>query len=113
MSKGLMVFTEGREVIGARVTKVHLTPGTLELGYEYRIENIGYTGAFKATSSDNERWSGEWSDRDQKWKSFAGPADLTLVHNQSRCLFYGTWTSADGKDKGDWTLDVELPRGFK
>jgi hypothetical protein len=113
MSKGLMVFTEGKEVFGARITKVTLSSDTLELGYEYRIEHNGYTGSFKATSSDGERWSGEWTDRDQKWKSLTGPADLHFVHNQSRGLFYGTWSSADGKAQGDWTLDVELPRGFK
>jgi hypothetical protein len=113
MSKGLLVFTEGKEVIGARITKATCSPEKLEISYEYNVEHIGYTGSFKATSSDGERFSGEWTDRDQKWKSFSGTADLTCVHNHVRGLFYGTWASADGKEQGDWTMDVELLRGFR
>jgi hypothetical protein len=113
MSKGLMVFTEGKEVIGAKITKAIYTSEKLELSYEFKIENIGYTGSFKATSSDGERWSGEWIDRDQKWKSFTGTADFTCVHNQVRSLFYGTWASTDGAEQGDWSMDVEFPRGYR
>jgi hypothetical protein len=113
MNKGLLVFTEGKEVIGARITKASYSSEKLDISYEFRIEAIGYTGSLKATSSDGERWSGEWTDRDQKWKSVSGTADLTCVHNQARGLFYGTWTTADGKEQGEWTMDVELPRGYR
>jgi len=113
MSKGLLVFTEGKEVIGARINKASCTKEKLDISYEYKIDNVGYFGSFKATSTDGERWSGEWTDRDQKWKSFSGTADLICVHNHIRGLFYGTWASSDGKETGEWTMDIELLRGFR
>jgi hypothetical protein len=113
MGKGLFVFTEGKEVVGGKITKANITADTLEVAYEYKIENIGYTGVFKATSSDGERWSGGWTDRNQKWKSFSGEASVTSVKNQSRCLFYGTWEATNPAGDGEWTMDIELPRVYR
>lgn len=113
MSKGLLVFTEGREVFGARITKVSLDSDTLEIVYDYKQDNVGFTGVLKATSTDGAEWSGEWTDKNQKWKSTTGKVAFAGVKAQGQGLFHGTWGNDDRAEGEEMTFSVELPRSYR
>ena len=113
MSKGLLVFTEGKEVIGARISKVDFASDELEISYDYKVDNIGYTGTIKATSVDGATWSGEWTDKDQRWKASSGKLEMSGVKAQNRGMFYGTWGHNDRATDEEFSFSVEFPRSYR
>jgi hypothetical protein len=113
MSKGLLVFTEGKEVIGARISKVVLASDELELAYDYKVDNVGYTGTIKATSTDGASWAGEWTDKDQRWKASSGKLEMSGVKAQNRAMFHGTWGHNERADGEEFSFSVELPRSYR
>ena len=113
MSKGLLVFTEGKEVIGARVSKVNFTSDAIEIYYDYKADNVIYTGILKATSRDGVTWSGEWTDKDQRWKATSGKLEMTGGKVQDRGVFYGTWGNNDQATGEELSFSIEFPRGYR
>jgi hypothetical protein len=113
MSKGLMVFTEGKDAVGGRVNRVTMNGDVLEVSYDYTMDNMIYSGVLRVKRAGDDVWTGEWKDRDQRQKTFAGTAELTGVKNASRALFYGAWEATEPRGSGEWTMDIEMPRGFR
>ncbi len=113
MSKGLLVFTEGKDVIGATISKITFASDELEISYDYRRDNVGYTGTIKATSTDGAQWAGEWTDKDARWMSSSGKVLMTGVKSQGRGMFHGTWGNNDRAEDEEFAFSVELPRSYR
>ena len=113
MSKGLLVFTEGKDVFGARVSKVTFSSDELEISYDYKVDNVGYTGTLKASSRDGVTWSGEWTDKDQRWKATSGKLEMVGGKVQNRGAFHGTWGNNDEATGEEFSFSVEFPRSYR
>ncbi len=113
MSRGLMMFTEGGDTLAGRITKYKRDEGELEIAYQYKLEGNDFIGSFKATSENGNLWTGEWSQRNQRWQSTSGSAELVLLEDKERCFLYGTWGDPIEGEKGRWTLEIELPRSYR
>jgi len=108
-----MMFTEGGDVLAGRVNKFKRDEREIEIGYEYKLDNQTFIGSIKLISQDGIGWSGDWSQRNQRWQSSTGVTTLTLVENKERCFLYGTWGDPIEGEKGQLSLDIELPRSWR